>query len=195
MNEIDEIVNRIKSKTHIKKETNRSSLLNRVLICISLVLITLILNKTNENFNTFLKEEVFSKSLSFTKFSNYYEDKLGDITPTKKEEAFVFSNDLLYTSITDYKDGECITLKSSSLVTALESGIVVFSGEKEGYGNVVIIQGIDAVDIWYGNITDISVKNYDYITKGTPLGNTVDNNLYLVIKKEETTIPYEEYTS
>ena len=81
----------------------------------------------------------------------------------------------------------------SSLVNSLASGIVVFSGEKDGFGNTVIIQGIDGADIWYGNLENISLNLYDYIEVGTVIGNTVDEYLYLVIKKDNEYIKYEDY--
>ena len=70
---------------------------------------------------------------------------------------------------------------------------MVFSGEKDGFGNTVIIQGIDGADIWYGNLENISLNLYDYIEVGTVIGNTVDEYLYLVIKKDNEYIKYEDY--
>ena len=69
----------------------------------------------------------------------------------------------------------------------------MFIGEKEGYGNTVIIQGIDGVDIWYANIENVGVKLYDYTLNGTVLGETIDDKLYLVIKKDNDFIKYEDY--
>lgn len=75
----------------------------------------------------------------------------------------------------------------------MASGVVVFSGEKEGYGNTVIIQGIDGADIWYGNLENVSINLYDYIEANTVIGNVVDEYLYLVIKKDNEYIKYEDY--
>ena len=36
----------------------------------------------------------------------------------------------------------------------------------------------------FGNILNTSVKLYEYVTKGNFLGETKDNNLYLVLEKE-----------
>ena len=66
-------------------------------------------------------------------------------------------------------------------------------GEKEGYGNTVIVQGIDGIDIWYGNVTNISISLYDYIDKKSLLGTTKDDVLYLVYKKDGEILNYEEY--
>jgi len=79
------------------------------------------------------------------------------------------------------------------LVPVIESGLVVFIGEKENYGNVIIIQGMDGVDIWYGNMSTTSVKLYDYIESGDLLGETLTNNLYLVYSKDGNYLDYEEY--
>ena len=78
------------------------------------------------------------------------------------------------------------------LIPINESGIIVFIGEKEGYGNVVIVQRVDGVDEWYGNISNVNVKLYDYVKKGDLLGDTSDI-LYLVYKKDGNVLNYEEY--
>ena len=97
--------------------------------------------------------------------------------------------------IKDYQDGEVLTVSSKALVNSLASGVVVFSGEKDGYGNTVIIQGIDGADIWYGNLENVSVTLYDYIEEGTVIGSIKDEFLYLVIKKDNEFIKYEDYQS
>ena len=51
----------------------------------------------------------------------------------------------------------------------------------------------DGVDIWYGNLTNISVKLYDYVEKNKLIGETKDDKLYLVIKKNNEFIKYEDY--
>ena len=66
-------------------------------------------------------------------------------------------------------------------------------GEKENYGDVIIVQGIDGVEIWYGNMANTSVKLYDYIEKGTLLGEVTDNILYLVYSKDGNILNYQEY--
>ena len=79
------------------------------------------------------------------------------------------------------------------LVPILEEGMVVYIGEKENYGNVVIIEGINGIDIWYGNMENTTVKLYDYVEKNTYLGQTKDNYLYLAYSKEGKFLDYKEY--
>ena len=59
--------------------------------------------------------------------------------------------------------------------------MVVFVGKKDGYGDVVIISGLDNVDRWYGNLCHISVKLYDYVLKKILLALEIslDDFIYL----------------
>ena len=61
------------------------------------------------------------------------------------------------------------------------------------YGNTVIVQSVDGADIWYGNITNVSVKLYDYVEKDKLIGEVNGDKLYLVIKKDNNFIKYEDY--
>ena len=139
------------------------------------------------------KEYVLTESLPFTKIKGWYEDLFGEVLPKNDNTQTVFDGKLVYKEISNYLDGEILTISSKSLVNSLASGVVVFSGEKEGYGNTVIIQGIDGADIWYGNLENVSINLYDYIEAGTVIGNVVDEYLYLVIKKDNEYIKYEDY--
>ena len=51
----------------------------------------------------------------------------------------VFNEQLTYNNKESYLDGVKLKLENN-LVPINESGIVVFIGEKEGYGNTIIIQ-------------------------------------------------------
>ena len=90
-------------------------------------------------------------------------------------------------------DGVRIDVDKGTPISLLNGGIVVFIGEKEGYGNTLILQGNDGVDYWYGDITNINVNLYDYLEKDTLIGESLDNYIYLVLQKEGTYISYEEY--
>ena len=103
----------------------------------------------------------------------------------------VFNESLSYTSEEKYLDGVKLEL-NSNLVSVNKSGVVVYIGEKEGYGNTIIIQRVDGVDEWYGGILNTSLKLYDYVYEDSLLGE-VDKYLYLVYKKDGNTLNYEEY--
>ena len=71
--------------------------------------------------------------------------------------------------------------------------MVIYIGEKENYGNVVIIECIDGIEIWYGNMETTTIELYDYVEKGSYLGTTLDNNLYLVYSKDGNFLDYKDY--
>ena len=75
----------------------------------------------------------------------------------------------------------------------LESGIVIFIGERDGYGNTVVIEQIDGIDVYYSNISTDGVTLYDYVEKGSLLGEAKDKTLYLVFQKDGEYLDYKEY--
>lgn len=182
----------------IKKKKNFFiSFLNKILICFILIVTCLILMKTNKTFHDFVSSKVFKNNISFAYLNNLYNKYFGKILPSysTKETETVFNEKLNYKEKSAYYDGYKLTVDDKYLVPIIESGIVVFIGPIDNYDNSVIIEGIDGVDIWYGNIENTSVKLYDYVTKGNYLGETKNNNLYLVFEKNQEYIKFEDYYS
>ena len=105
----------------------------------------------------------------------------------------VFSEKIKYNTISKYYDGVSLSVSNNLLVPILESGMVVFVGEKENYGSTVIVEGVDGVDVWYGNLENINVQMYDFVEKGSALASTSSDKLYLVFKKDGENIDYEKY--
>ena len=196
---MDEYINNFKNKKKsFKKEVKISkkkinSFITKFMLSIIFFLISVIFTNFSDKNLLMYKEYVFTESLPFTKIKGWYEELFGEVLPSNDNAQTVFDGKLVYKEISDYQNGERLTVSSKSLVNSLASGIVVFSGEKDGFGNTVIIQGIDGADIWYGNLENISLNLYDYIEAGTVIGNTVDEYLYLVIKKDNEYIKYEDY--
>ena len=168
--------------------------ITKFLITVIVTLVILIIIKSSTGFkNTFYKQ-VYGTNISFTELKKLYNKYIGDssiLDSVIKDEA-VFSEKLTYSKTEKYLDGVNLTVTTNYLVPIEESGIVVFIGEKDGYNNTVIIQRIDGIDEWYGNIENVNVKLYDYVKKGTLLGEA-NNNLYLVYKKDGNVLNYEEY--
>ena len=79
------------------------------------------------------------------------------------------------------------------MIPIIKSGIVVFTGEKEGYGNTVVVQQGDGVEVWYANIKEIKVSMYDYLKAGDILGEADGSKLYLVFTKEGEILDYKKY--
>ena len=85
-----------------------------------------------------------------------------------------------------------MTVGDNYLVPTLDEGMVVFIGEKENYGNTIIIENLEGINFWYANINNTSLKLYDYVEKGTFVGE-VNKNLYMVFSKDGNYLNYEEY--
>ena len=173
-------------------KNNAITFFMKLLISVVITLVILILIKASNNFKTNFYKEVYNTNISFAPLTSLYNKYIGklDIFNNVMTEA-VFNEELIYSNAKNYLDGVKLELESN-LVPINESGIVVYIGEKDGYGNTVIVQRIDGVDEWYGGINNINVKLYDYVEKGTLLGEA-DKYLYLVYKKDGNILNYEEY--
>ena len=166
----------------------------KLLISIVITLVILILIKSSSNFKNEFYKKVYSDNISFTQLKQVYNKYIGnlDIFDNVVKTEMVFNEKLIYKSKEKYLDGVKLNVDANYLVPINESGIIVFIGEKEGYNNTVIVQRVDGIDEWYGNIQNVNVKLYDYVSKGELLGD-VNNNLYLVYKKDGNILNYEEY--
>ena len=198
---MDEYINNFKNKKKsFKKEVKISkkklnTFITKFMISIIFFLVSVIFTNFSDENLLMYKEYVFTESLPFTKIKSWYEDLFGEVLPSDEFTQTVFNGKLIYKEISDYYDGEKMVVNANTLVNNLTSGVVVFSGVKENYGNTVIIQGIDGADIWYGNLNNVSVNLYDYVEAGTVIGETNGDFLYLVIKKDNEFIKYEDYQS
>lgn len=189
-----------KDKNKNQKEKNKKknflmSFFNKILVCIILVIICLIMMKTNSNFQEFVSEKIFKDNISFAYLNNLYNKYFGSILPSYKnsDTEVVFNEKLEYFEYNKYLDGYKLSVTASYLVPIIESGIVVYIGNIDNYGESVIIEGIDGVDIWYSNLENISVKLYDYVNSGDYLGEVKGEDLYLVFEKNQEYLKFEDY--
>lgn len=200
MGDIERVRSEIKLNKY-RKNNKRNNIKNKYmrylykfLILVVLTLFVMIMLKSNDKFKKKFYEYVYEKNFSFAKLNSLYQEKFGSQIPfldiAKNNNKQVFNESLEYRDKSDYKDGVKLVVSSNYMVPILESGLVVFIGEKEGYGNTVIIQQIDGIDVWYGNISNTSIKLYDYVEKGNLLGEC-SNELYLVFKKDGNRLDYE----
>ena len=172
------------------------SLILRTLTVIVLFLILAIISKGNTTYKDIIVTNLYEKNISFTKMKNLYNKYLGGIVPLEKvaqEVTPVFNETLEYTDESIYYDGVKLEVINNYLVPIIEEGLVIYIGEKENYGNVIIIEGIDGIEILYGNIETTSVKLYDYVEKGNYLGTTKDDYLYLAYSKDSKFLDYKEH--
>ena len=172
------------------------NLIKRSMLAIIIFLVLAIASKSSQNYKDIIVSNIYEKNFSFAKIKKIYQKYLGGIAPLDKaiDNAIpVFDEKLTYDEISKYHDGAKLTVDNNYLVPTLNEGMVIFIGEKENYGNVIIIEGVDGIDIWYGNMDSTTVKLYDYIEKNKYLGTTKDNILYLVYQKDGVFLDYEEY--
>ena len=204
----EEIINRIKARknnittSNSHKEIKPNKFIRngiyKLLISAVIFLVTLITIKYNPDIKNILKKNIYENNMSFMVINDLYKKYLGDIIPFETPLdnppiTQVFNEKIEYKNASLYKDGVSLEVSNEYLVPIIESGLVVFIGAKEGYGNTIIVQGIDGVDIWYSDITNSNVALYDYVTKGKPLGQTVSNKLNLVFNKEGKFLDYNEF--
>ena len=172
------------------------SLISRTLTVIVIFLILAIISKGNRTYKDLIVNNLYEKNISFTKVKNLYNKYLGGIIPLEKvtpEVTPVFNETLEYTNESIYYDGVKLEVIDNYLVPIIEEGMVIYIGEKENYGNVIIIEGINGIEIWYGNIESTTVKLYDYVEKGNYLGATKNNDLYLAYSKDGKFLDYKEH--
>lgn len=200
---IIEAQNRIKSKRNLtvshnnrKKPSNYiSNLFTRTLISVILVLAcSIFVNLKDENL-LFFKDKLFNNTLAFTKINELYTKYFGEIVPPVNTSAPVFNNEASILSNLEPLGNSFQGKVDADVISYIESGIVVFAGVKENYGETVIVQGIDGVDIWYSNLTNVNVTMYDYVEKDAILGEVKDKKIVLTFMEQGEFIGYDKYIS
>lgn len=189
----EEIIKRRKNKTH--PEIKKKNKIKKLPILIILVLTLIIGINTNKTFKEFVKVKVFEETFPFSKVNNLYQKYFGTSIPffkvLKNDTKAVFDEKLSYSKKEKYQEGIKLTVSKEYLAPVLESGMVVFIGNKEGYDKTVIVQQIDGIDVWYSNLDSVNANLYDYIEKGSLIGSVKDNSLILVFKKDGKVLDYE----
>ena len=187
-------------KLGINKETKKPSrvmkFINKTLMAIFLGLVFLIIMEYSPKFKNYMQTEVLNKNISFGFISKLYNKYFGEVLPVNDNNvAQVFNEKLIYENKEKYLDGYKLKVNKNYLVPTIESGVVVFIGNKEEYGNVIVVEGENNSTITYGNIKNTDIKLYDYINKGKYLGEVLDETLYIVILKNGEYLDIETYLS
>lgn len=192
---VSKYLNKNKEKFSFKKLLR--SIFSKVLICLIIFLIGLIIIKYDNNNKQIIKNFLYKNDISFAKLNSLYEKYIGNILPfeSKKNSNIqtVFNEDFTYKDISIYKDGYKVEVDNDYYIPIIESGVVVFIGEKSDYGNTVIIEQTDGVCTYYGNLTNLNVNLYDYVSKGEFLGSSNGTYLYLVFSKDGKFLEYNDY--
>lgn len=183
-------------KEEPKKKSKVLSFINKTLTAVFLGLVFLIVMEYSPKFKNFMQNEVLDKNISFGFISKIYNKYFGEVLPTNNESVVkVFKEKINYSNKEKYYDGYKLTVDKNYLVPVIESGVVVFIGEKENLGKSIVIEGEDKTTITYGNIKSSDIKLYDYVNAGKYLGEINDNYLYLIIQKNGEYLDIETYLS
>lgn len=177
------------------KTNSGSKILSRFLIFVIITLCFLIVLKGSPKLRSTVFKNVFQNNLKFAKINELYEKYFGSSLPLTGSDsvALVSSEKLSFEKEEEYKDGVKLTVSNNYAAPLLNSGIVIFTGEKEGYGNTVIVQGADDVEVWYCNLKEVKVSMYDYLKKGSIVGEAADDKLILVFTKDGKNLDYKKY--
>lgn len=167
--------------------------LSKFLVTIVLFLAILIGLKKDINFKTRFYKEVYDTSFNFAYVNKLYRNMFGEPIPFFNDKvSTVFNEKITFDSITDYKDGAKLEVGPNYLVPSINEGIVIFVGDKEGYGKTVVTLDEAGIDTLYGNLSNINVNIYDYVKKGELVGEA-NNSLYIAFTKDGEKQNYEEY--
>lgn len=172
------------------------NILNRVLLTVIIFLSASIIIKKEPGFKEDILKNVYEKNFPFTRVKQLYQKYFGNILSIDKivkEEHPVFNEKLTYSTKNTYKDGVALTVPKNYMVPLLESGIVVFIGDKEEYGKTVIVEQVNGIDVFYSNVEPTNLKLYDYVEKGELLGEVKKEKLYLVFQKDGKYLNYQDY--
>lgn len=199
MKKIDVVQYRIKNKKRNTKNIDNSKrkiklfLLKFVTITLLFCFLT-ILVKSNTNIKNSIYKYVYNTNISFSSIKKFYNNHIGNIIPFQNifEDKKVFNEKLEYKELSTYNKGVKLKLSDNYSIPVIKGGIVIFVGEKENLGKTVIVQQSDGIDAWYGNLSNINVKLYDYIEDNFILGEAANNELYLEFQKDGVNIDYKE---
>ena len=185
-----------KTKKPTKQKHTLYKFIIRLFICILIVLGTLIFIKYDKNGKQIIYKYLYENNINFATINNWYQEHFGDILPfqntVKEKTKLVFNENLVYKDASIYKNGVKLNVEDNYLVPIIESGIVVFIGNKDDYGKTVIIEQIDGVNVWYGNIDNINVSLYDYVSKGELLAEA-SKSFYMAFQKNGKYLKYQDY--
>lgn len=186
-------------KAYYKKHhlvTRKYKFVNKLLVLGILFVGVLITVKVNPTAASWVKTHVYMDNFSFAQIENWYNKYIGGIFSSNDDEVTqVFSGTIPYTSLEPYYDGVRLKVSSGSVVESLLSGIIVSIGETEHYGNTIVVEQVDGVSVWYGNVDVSDVKLYDYVEKGQILGMSRSEDLYLVLMKDGAYLNYQDYVA
>ena len=157
----------VKDKDKNKIKSRILSFSNKLLTAVLICVICLIIMEYSPSFKVFMNDKVLGENISFGYIGKLYNKYFGDVLPTDKDSTVsVFKEKINYKNLEKYHDGFKLEVSTNYLVPVIEEGVVVYIGEKDEYGKVIVVEQTDGVNIIYGNLNTDNVKLYDYLEKG-----------------------------
>lgn len=183
------------NKDKDNRRFNVSRLISKILLSVIFLLVSIIVIKSSNKGEEWFTNIVFKEQFNFTKFNEFYKKyfgNLGDYTIPSETQS-VFNEGISYKELDKYLNGVVLTVDKNYVVPAINSGIVVYIGNKDSLGNTLIVQGVDGVDVWYSNVSVSDLNLYDYVSKDTNIGVTLTDKLYITLEKDGSYLNYEDY--
>ena len=167
----------------------------RGLIVIIVVVFGSLITTKNLVVKNTIYSKIYNSTISFSKIKKIYNNYLGDIIPFQSiiKEKEVFNESLKFKESSIYNNGVKLTLDRNYSIPILNDGIVIFIGNKDNLNKTVIIEDENGVDTYYGNLDNINVKLYDYVSKNDLLGTASNDTLYLLFEKENKYLDYKAF--
>ena len=192
---IKEYLDNSKDKGSNKVKALSKRIVSKLLLSIIFLLVSIILINRSDKVKEFYQENIYTNSWSFTKFNSLYNKYFGSLVKDYQvpDTSSVFNEALSYSHIEDYLNGSILSVSNNYMVPVIESGIIVYLGDKDALKNTCIVQGVDGVDIWYSNIDISKLTLMDYVNKGEFLSTTLSDKLYLTLERGNEYIKYEDY--
>lgn len=183
---------RIEKRLVLKPKIKR--FVKKLMLTTIVILIGLILTKNNPKLKEVLKENILEKSINFNFNKKIYTKYLGKFLNQNNEKVKpVFSEKITYQKQEQYLDGVELTVENNYQVPSLESGVIIYLGDKENYGKTIIVEQVDGIETSYTNVDIKNYKLYDYIEKGDILGTTINDKLIVSFQKEGKYLDYQKY--
>ena len=184
---------------HIKEKlvlkTKVKVALSKLLLSIIIFLIALICIKKDISLKELIKENVYEKSIKFSNNQKLYDnlfDSYLSIERKSNNTEPVFNEKINYTELENYENGVKLTVEDNYLVPVLESGVIIYIGEKDKLGNTIIVEQVDGIETIYSNINISDYKLYDYVEKGDLIGNALSKKLILQFQKNGEYLDYQK---
>ncbi|TCP32242.1 stage IV sporulation protein FA [Scopulibacillus darangshiensis] len=134
-------------------------------------------------------EDIFGKPMAFLPVIGGKEDKAAE--KEKKGADFAAPVSGRVQEFSKAKKGVMVRTAANSSVTAVQDGLVTFVGKKDETGETVVIQHSDGTESWYGKLSEVNVKNYDFVKKGQKIGKVSDaekgksGSFYFALKEDK----------